>query len=61
MADFETHPIGTAEEIKLSRHLYNTIDQLIEQWGHGILQPEIFRAHTALTECYMKQIEREQQ
>ena len=61
MADFEVHSIGTAEEIKLSRQLYDAIDQLMEQWGQGIVAPQVIRAHNALLECYMKQLEREQQ
>jgi hypothetical protein len=31
MSDFETHPIGTANEIKLSRELANAIAKQIEK------------------------------
>lgn len=61
MRDFETHPRGTAEEIKLSRALYNTIEQLTEQWGERIISPDILRAHDALTQCYMRHMEKEKQ
>jgi hypothetical protein len=61
MNDFETHPIGIAEEIRISRTLYNAIDRSMEQWGKGIMSADIIAAHTALLECYMEQQKREQQ
>lgn len=61
MSDFETHPIGTAEEIRLSRELYNVIDQMKEQWGDEIIAPTIRKAHDALFKCYMEQLKREMQ
>lgn len=59
MSDFETHARGTAEEIRLSRALYAAIDQMREQWSDNIISPTITRAHNALYDCYMKQMERE--
>lgn len=61
MSDFETHARGTAEEIRLSRKLFTVITQLQEQWGDNILPVEIRRAHAELENCYMKQLESEQQ
>lgn len=61
MADFEVHPIGTAEEIRLSRKLSTAISELQTTWGDKIIPNEIARAQEALVECYMKQLEREQQ
>lgn len=60
MADFETHQVGTAEEIRLSRKLSATISELQVSWGHRIIPNEILRAQEDLVECYMKQLEREQ-
>ena len=61
MADFETHPIGTAEEIRLSRKLSAAISELQVSWGDRIIPVEITRAQEALVECYMRQLKREQQ
>ena len=33
MSDFEVHPIGTTEEIRLSRALAREIQQITEQYG----------------------------
>ena len=60
MADFEVHPKGTAEEIRLSRKLSTAISELQLTWGHRIIPNEILRAQEDLIECYMKQVEREQ-
>lgn len=60
MADFEVHPIGTAEEIRLSRKLSTVISELQTTWGHRIVPNEILRAQENLVDCYMKQMEREQ-
>jgi hypothetical protein len=61
MADFETHPRGTAEEIRLSRKLSAAISELQTTWGDRIVPIEIARAQEALVECYMQQMKREQQ
>ena len=54
--DFETHPIGTAEEIKLSRDLARAVDQIIKQYGlvvpHSVVAP-----YNRLLEHYQKQME----
>ena len=41
MSDFETNPIGTQKEIELSRKLKKAIEQLISQYGEGIVPHQI--------------------
>ena len=41
MSDFETNPIGTQKEIELSRKLTKAIEQLISQYGEGIVPHQI--------------------
>ena len=48
MSDFETHPIGTQNEIELSRELYKAITQLISQYGEGIVPRQILLPYHAL-------------
>lgn len=60
MIDFETHPRGTAEEIKLSRQLSAAIEDARLLCGDDILPIDVCRANDALIEHYMKQMEREQ-
>jgi hypothetical protein len=53
--DFETHPKGTAEEIKLSRELARAIDQIIKQYG--IIVPQsVIRPYNRLLEHYQKEM-----
>jgi len=63
MIDFETHPRGTAEEIKLSRQLSAAIEdaRLYWDWSIGIVPMAVCMASDELVEHYMKQMEREQQ
>ena len=56
MKDFEVHPIGTAEEIRLSRLLANEITQISEQYG-GVVPHNVILAYNKLLDHYMKQIE----
>jgi hypothetical protein len=56
MPDFETHPIGTYEEIKYSRKLANSIQQLIEQYGEGIIPHSILVPYKKLYQLYQIQI-----
>jgi len=58
MNDFETHPRGTATELKLSRALADAIGQEYDQF-HTI-SPSIMVAYNRLYDHYMKQIEMEQ-
>jgi len=59
MKDFEVHPRGTAEEIKLSRALANEIEQITHQYGDGIVPNSVFKAYKELTDYYAVQIELE--
>jgi hypothetical protein len=57
--DFEVHPIGTANEIKLSRQLSSAIEQITHQYGVGIVPNSVFKAYKELTDYYAVQIELE--
>lgn len=59
MNDFEVHPRGTAEEIRLSRALANAIEQVIHQYG-GVVPHNVVLAYNQLMECYAKQIQQEE-
>ena len=54
--DFETHPIGTAEEIKLSRDLARAVDQIIKQYGL-VVPNSVVAPYNRLLEHYQKQME----
>ena len=54
--DFETHPVGTAEEIRLSRELARSIDQIIKQYG--IIVPQsVIKPYNKLLEHYQKEMD----
>jgi hypothetical protein len=57
--DFEVHPIGTTEEIRLSRQLSSAIEQITYQYGNGIVPESVFRTYKQLNDYYAVQIERE--
>jgi len=57
--DFEVHPIGTAEELKLSRQLSAAIAQITHQYGDGIVPESVLKAYKQLTDYYDEQIGRE--
>ena len=59
MKDFETHPRGTSEEIRLSRALANEIQQSLEQWGE-VLPNNVKIAYNKLYGFYIKQIQHEE-
>lgn len=59
MEDFEVHPRGTSEEIKASRALAKTLEQLTEQYGENILASDVRNAYNKLRKVYAKQIEME--
>ena len=53
--DFETHPKGTAEEIRLSRELARAIDQSIKQYGIVVPQ-SVIKPYNCLLEHYQKEM-----
>jgi hypothetical protein len=48
MPDFETLPTGTQKELILSRELAKDIEQLIKQYGEGIIPKSILSSYNAL-------------
>lgn len=59
MEDFEVHSSGTSEEIRLSRSLAAAIDQMIVQYGEGIIPIALLRPYRDLEQHYKKCIEAE--
>lgn len=58
MTDFEVHPIGTAEELRLSRALANSIDEIVKQYGK-VIPNDVYQQYLKLKECYEKQLRSE--
>lgn len=58
MADFETHPRGTAEEIRLSRELAREIERLSEQF-RGVVPRSVWAKFKKLNKHYQRQMETE--
>lgn len=56
-ADFETHPIGTSKEIKLSRQLVNEITEVIQSFEAGIFPVNVLKAYDELLSHYEWQME----
>jgi hypothetical protein len=54
--DFETHPVGTAEEIRLSRDLARAIEQIIAQYGL-VVPNSVVAPYRRLLAHYKKQME----
>jgi hypothetical protein len=54
--DFETHPVGTAQEIKLSRDLARAVDEIIKQYGL-VVPNSVVAPYNRLLEHYQKQME----
>jgi hypothetical protein len=53
--DFETHPVGTVKEIKLSRDLARAVDGIIKQYG--IIVPQsVIVPYNKLLEHYKKEM-----
>lgn len=57
MKDYEVHPIGTSTEIKYSRELVDAIEQIIQQYGNGIVPNSVFNAYCKLKAHYAVQLE----
>jgi hypothetical protein len=57
--DFEVHPIGTAEEIKLSRQLCAAVAKTTYLYGDVSVTEPILKAYKKLTDYYDVQIGRE--
>jgi len=58
--DFEVHPRGTAEELRRSRELATVIDQLIVQYGEGIIPKSILDKYKPLRLMYQRHITSEE-
>lgn len=56
MSDFEVHPRGTAEEIRLSRSLVAAITTEMQSYGSGLFPYAVEQAYNRLIETYTKQI-----
>jgi hypothetical protein len=56
--DFEVHPRGTGEELRLSRELSNEIQKSLD-WLGETLPVGVRQAHNRLYAYYIKQIESE--
>ena len=52
MSDFETSPIGTQKEVLLARVLVKAIEQLINQYGEGIVPHSILNPYLDLKDHY---------
>lgn len=58
MADFETHPRGTAEELRLSRELACEIERVNEQF-RGVVPHSVWAKFEKLNKHYQLQMENE--
>jgi len=59
MSDFEVHPIGTYDEIRASRELAREVEQVIQQYGPGIVPFNVLQAYNRLYGQYIRQMENE--
>ena len=57
--DFETHPRGTIEELRLSRELAAEIQQTVEQYGQ-VIPNNVMQAYNRLYGHYIKQQQSEE-
>ena len=60
MTDFETHSIGTAKELRLSRALANEIKAVCKQFGTGVFPENVISAYNELIAHYEEQMQNEQ-
>jgi len=56
MSDFETHPRGTARELRLSRLLAEALSREIRLKGTSSISEDILEAYHQLIEEYNKQL-----
>ena len=56
----ESHPIGTARELLLSRNLARAIEQLMIQYGPNIIPFSIREPYFVLKSEYDKQLQNEE-
>lgn len=54
--DFEVLPRGTTTEITLSRELARVIEDIMHQYGPGIVPESVRRAYEKLHTHYVRQI-----
>lgn len=59
MSDFETHPIGTATEIRCSRELARAIQEWVGIEGNDVLPVNVLQAYNKLCGQYIRQIQME--
>ena len=58
MKDFETHEIGTAEELRLSRQLADALLQVTYQYSRGILTKDVLNKLDNLVAHHKKMLEK---
>lgn len=58
--DFEVHPRGTADEIRLARELVDAIRVEMESYGDGIVPHSVRQAYNRLYGQYIRQVQSEQ-
>jgi hypothetical protein len=56
--DFEVHPRGTSEELRLSRELATEIQQSLDQYGQ-VIPNNVLQAYKRLYGQYIRQIQSE--
>ena len=59
MKDFETLPIGSITEIRLSRALANEVDRALKEFGPGSVPENVQKAYLQLFHHYQKQMDME--
>jgi hypothetical protein len=57
--DFETHPLGTTTELRLSRSLAREMEQVMQSYGRGIFPVNVLKAYDELNTHYQWEIENE--
>lgn len=58
--DFEVHPRGTADEIRLSRELMKAMQTEMESYGAGLFPVPVQQAYNRLYGQYIRQIQSEE-